>query len=480
MRKRDFLKSLTLGIGASALPLSLWSCTVSEAVKIRTAHIGVGNMGLEDLKAIAAHPKVVVTALCDVDQHHLAAAHKLFPMAKIFKDYRELFAQSANEIDAVIVSTPDHTHAPASLLAMENNKAVYCQKPLTHYVSESREMRRVAKEKGLITQMGIQVHSFYDYKLASLLIRGGIIGKVEKVIAWSNKNWGYDGPAPQGVDAVPDHLDWNLWLGTAKERPYKSDIYHPMQWRKLLDYGCATLGDMGVHIFDTPYNALDLDVPTTISNRCRATNDFGYPERNIVHYTFEGTAYTTQNFEWLWFDGEAGPEMTDELKLPNGDTLPEQGAMFIGEHNQRLLLPHFMELPKRIEGEVYTPYNIADYDQKNALGEAIRDYGSESPKHYHEFIDSCLGKSNCSAPFDYAARLTETILLGVIAGRFPNQVLHYDKEKSAFVEEEANAFLSGNYRSFKRNIFSICKYLPLQLILFVRISLLTLISKLKY
>lgn len=448
MKKRDFIKSLTLGLGASTLPFSFWSCTLNKTVKIRTAHIGVGNMGLEDLKAIAAHPEVVVTALCDVDQHYLAVAHKLFPKAKIFRDYRELFIQSAKEIDAVIVSTPDHTHAPASLLAMENNKAVYCQKPLTHYVSESREMRKVAKEKGLITQMGIQVHSFYDYKLATLLIRGGIIGKVQKVIAWSNKNWGYDGPAPKGIDTVPDHLDWNLWLGTAKERPYQADIYHPMQWRKLLDYGCATLGDMGVHIFDTPYNALDLDVPTTISNHCRATNDFGYPERNIVHYTFEGTAYTTDDFEWLWFDGVAGPEITDELRLPNGDVLPEQGAMFIGENNQRLLLPHFMELPKRIEGEVYTPYNILDFDKKNELGEPVRDYGSESPKHYHEFIDSCLGKSKCSAPFDYAARLTETILLGVIAGRFPNQVLHYDKEKSAFVEDEANAFLSGTYRSF--------------------------------
>ena len=447
MEKRTFLKSLSLSLGASFLPLSSWSCT-DPASGLRTAHIGVGNMGLEDLKAIASHPEVVVTALCDVDQHHLEAAHALFPQAQVFKDYRQMFAQIADQIDAVVVSTPDHTHAPASMLALENNKAVYCQKPLTHYVAESRELRKVANQKNLVTQMGIQVHSFYDYKLATLLIRGGMVGKVSKVIAWSNKNWGFDGPAPEGADPIPKTLDWNLWTGTSEERPYKEGIYHPKNWRKLLDYGCATLGDMGVHIFDTPYNALDLDVPNTISSRCRPSNDFSYPERNIVHYTFDGTAYTTDQFEWLWYDGVEGPEALEELQLPEGETLPDQGAMFIGEDGKRLLLPHFMALPKLIKDGVYADYEIEDYDPQNTLGEPVRDYAGESPKHYHEFVDTCLGKAQCSAPFDYAARLTETILLGVIAGRFPNQVLHYDKARSAFVETEANAYLSGQYRNF--------------------------------
>ena len=167
----------------------------------------------------------------------------------------------SDKIDAVVVSTPDHTHAPASIMAMENNKHVYCQKPLTHHVSEAREMRRIAEEKNLITQMGIQVHSFYDYKLATLLIQSGLIGKVSTVRAWSPKNWGYDGPVHEGSDQIPENLDWNLWLGTAEERSYKEKIYHPGMWRKLVDFGCGTLGDMGVHIFDTPYNALNLDVP---------------------------------------------------------------------------------------------------------------------------------------------------------------------------------------------------------------------------
>lgn len=438
---------MAMGIGAALLPTTAWT-KQANMKQIRTAHIGVGNMGLEDLKTIASHKDVVVTALCDVDEQYLSAAHALFPKAKIFKDYRILFSQMADEIDAVVVSTPDHTHAPASLLAMENNKAVYCQKPLSHYVSESRKMAQMADEKNLITQMGIQVHSFYDYKLATRLIRGGLIGKVSQVIAWSNKNWGFDGPLPKTADAIPESLDWNLWLGTSKARDYKDNIYHPKNWRKLLDYGCATLGDMGVHIFDTPYNALELDVPTTIQNQCRKPTNFGYPERNIVRYTFDSTPFTTDNFQWLWYDGVEGPVIDDRLKLPQNDVLPEQGALFIGENGKRLLLPHFMQLPKLIVNDTYQDYSISEYDTMDELGAPVRNYQSESPKHYHEFIDACLGKASCSAPFAYGARLTETILLGVIAGRFPGEVLHYNKAKSEFVEQQANVFLDGQYRSF--------------------------------
>lgn len=447
MKKRDFLKSVALGIGGTLLPNTL-KAFPGKGKKIRTAHIGVGNMGFEDLKAIASHPNVIVNALCDVDSNYLKKAHELFPKAKIFKDYRELFDSISNEIDAVIVSTPDHTHAPASMLAMQNNKAVYCQKPLSHYVSESRMMRKMAQEKGLVTQMGIQVHSFYDYQLATKMIRKGVIGKVRKVIAWSNKNWGYDGPLPQGKDPIPATLDWNLWLGTSVEKPFKEGVYHPAKWRKLMDFGCATLGDMGVHIFDTPYNALGLDLPNTIKNNCRPYNGFGYPERNEVHYTFDGTAYTTKTFEWLWYDGVAGPDLTEELKLPNEDKLPGQGAMFIGENGARLLLPHFMQLPKIIVDQAYQDFDPATYYPEKTFETVKQDYNKESLKHYHQFIDGCLGETQCSAPFEYASRLTETILLGVIAGRYPNTTLHYDKNTSAFVEQEANKYLKGTYRKF--------------------------------
>ena len=265
MNKRDFLKSAALLTTASVLPTSVWA--IGQTDKLRTAHIGVGGMGLEDLKAISSHSSVEVVALCDVDANNLAAAKALHPNARTFSDYRTMLNEMSSGIDAVVVSTPDHTHAPASMMAMNMNKPVYCQKPLTHHVTEARAMNKLAAEKGLVTQMGIQVHSFYDYKLATELIRSGIIGKVKTVRAWSPKNWGYDGPVPEGSDPVPSTLDWNLWLGTSAERPYKEGFYHPGNWRKLVDYGCGTLGDMGVHIFDTPYNAVALDIPKTIKTK---------------------------------------------------------------------------------------------------------------------------------------------------------------------------------------------------------------------
>ncbi|MEO1513770.1 MAG: Gfo/Idh/MocA family oxidoreductase [Bacteroidota bacterium] len=434
-----------MAASATFLPSSVWALIKKD--HLRTAHIGVGGMGMEDLQAVASHPSVAVTAICDVDAKAIKAAQKLYPKAKAYSDYRKLFDEMGNAIDAVIISTPDHTHAPASIRAMNMGKPVYCQKPLTHHVTEARAMKKLAADKKIITQMGIQVHSFYDYKLATMLIRGGIIGKVKCVRAWSPKNWGYDGPVPTGSDPVPSDLDWNLWLGTSAKRPYKKDVYHPGNWRKLVDYGCGTLGDMGVHIFDTPYNALELDVPLTIKTKCRKPNGFGFPENNTVTYTFPGTPYTTSSFKWVWYDGPSAPSKHRELKLPNKEALPDQGAMFIGEKG-RLLLPHFMQLPKLIVKGKYEPFDISKYDTAGELGKPIRNYAQESPKHYHQFVDACMGKGECSAPFSYSARLTETILLGVIAGRFPGKKLNWDSDKAQFSESAANEFLDSTYREF--------------------------------
>jgi predicted dehydrogenase len=445
MKRRDLLKGGALVLTAAMLPSYMSSGNVKK--KLRTAHIGLGGMGKEDLKAIASHESVQVVALCDVDVKALEPLRIMYPKAKLYSDYRVMMKEMAKEIDAVIVSTPDHSHAPVSMLAMEHNKAVYCQKPLTHHVSEARAMSKKAAEKKLVTQMGIQVHSFYDYKLATLLIQSGIIGKVKEVRAWSPKNWGNDNAAPTGSDPIPEGLDWNLWLGTAPERAYKEGAYHPGNWRKIMDFGCGTLGDMGVHIFDTPYNALALDVPKTITNNCRQPTGFGFPEENLVTYEFPGTKYTTNDFKWIWYDGVNAPLKHEDLMLPNGEELPDQGAMFIGEKG-RLLLPHFMQLPRHIVDGKYKELDLSELKASGKIGDVFRDYDIEGKRHYHQFVDACLGKDKCSAPFSYASRLTETILLGVIAGRFPNQTLHWDNETASFEEEEADRFLEGTYREF--------------------------------
>lgn len=429
MNRRSFLKHTATLAGITILPSSAWAFVKNG--KLRTAHIGVGGMGAADLEAIASHGMVEVTALCDVDANNLAAAQKLFPNAKTFKDYRKLFEQMGSAIDAVVVSTPDHTHAPASVMAMQMGKPVYCQKPLTHHVTEARAMRQLAEDKKLVTQMGIQIHSWKEYRGTAQLIQSGLIGKVHTVRAWSNKNWGYDGPAPTGSDPVPAHLDWNLWLGTSPERPYKDKVYHPGQWRKLLDYGCGTLGDMGVHIFDTPYTALALDVPLTVKCECRQPNGFAHPEHNVVTYEFPGTRYTTDKLKWVWYDGPKAPKKHKEMKMPKGQKLPDQGSMFIGEKG-RLLLPH-IGYPKLIVNGKFEEFKFPEL---------------EAVDHYHQFVDACLGKTQPSAPFSYAARLTESILLGVVANRFPGDTLHWDNATQQFAEAGANLLLDGKYRAF--------------------------------
>jgi hypothetical protein len=187
-------------------------------------------------------------------------------------------------------------------------------------------------------------------------------------------------------------------------------------------------------------------VPKTIINSCREPNGFGFPEKNVVTYEFPGTKYTADTLTWIWYDGEGAPADHEELLLPDEDQLPDQGAMFIGEKG-RLLLPHFMQMPKLIVDGQYEELDATQIKNYN-LGEPVRNYGTEGPKHYHQFIDACLGKDVTTAPFSYASRLTETILLGVIAGRFPNQVLHWDNATARFAEEEANQYLEGSYRKF--------------------------------
>ncbi len=427
MKRRTFLRSATALTSLTLLPAPVWSAL--KKGKIRTAHIGVGGMGASDLASIASHPQVEVTALCDVDSIRLDNARKLYPGAKAFSDYRKLLDRMGRKIDAVIVSTPDHTHAPASLLAMDMGKHVYCQKPLTHYVAESRAMQKLAAQNGLVTQMGIQIHSMKEYRTAVVLIQSGIIGKVHTVRAWSPKNWGMDGPVPTGSDPVPSTLDWDLWLGTAPERPYKDRLYHPVNWRKILDFGCGTLGDMGVHIFDTPYTALDLDVPATVMTSCREPNGFSHPEKNVVTYEFPGTRYTTDRLKWVWYDGPGAPGGHSDLNLPGNGALPEQGAMFIGEKG-RLLLPHW-DFPTLITEDGYEPVEYPEMEEAD---------------HYHQFIDACLGIGKCSAPFSYASRLTEAILLGVVANRFPDRTLHWNREQSLFSETEPNLLLDHTYR----------------------------------
>ena len=426
IQRRDVLKAGAAFAAFTILPSGARGNWQNE--KLRTAHIGVGGMGGADLGSIASHPKVEVAALVDVDLNTLNGAKEKHAGAKTFRDYREMLAEMGDKIDAVVVSTPDHTHAPAAMSALIANKPVYCQKPLTHEVFEARQLRKVAEEKKLPTQMGIQVHSSAVYRRAVQMIQSGVIGKVSEVHAWSNKNWGYDGGQFTGEHQPPANLDWDLWLGVTAERPFFPGVYHPGQWRKIIDFGTGTLGDMGVHIFDTPYAALELTFPKWAKTTCRKPTGIGHPEKNIVEYEFPGTKYTTDSMIWKWYDGAFAPPK--DLKLPAGLNLPGQGSLFIGEEGQ-MLLPHVAE------AQLFPQEKFKDYKRP--------DVGDNN--HYHQWVDACLGIGETSASFSYAGPLTEALLLGVVANRFPDTKLTWDAEKLEVTNvADANKLIKRDYR----------------------------------
>ncbi len=402
--------------------------------RLRLAGIGVGGMGASDLASLSSHAKVDVVALCDVDENRLAEASKKHPNAKIYRDYRVMLQEMNSEIDAVHVSTPDHTHAPAAMTAMLKNKHVYCQKPLTHDVFEARQLAKIAAERDLVTQMGTQIHSAREYRTAVKLVQSGAIGKVREVHSWSSKTWGYEGPIPKPND-VPANLDWELWLGTAPFRPYSQGHYHPADWRRWCDFGCGTMGDMAIHILDPVFTALQIGAPKSIISHSDTPASDSYGMQNAVEYIFPGSAFTAPELKLTWHDGGAMPDASNWPVAKNADSkqadLPDQGSMFMGEKGF-VLLPH-VEMPRLLPSDQFQGYKIEEVQGGN---------------HYHLWVDACLGGAPTTAGFDYAGPVTEAVLLGVLANRYPHQKLEWDaKSMKINGVEDANNRLRRKYRS---------------------------------
>ena len=420
-RRRFIAQSSAAGLALPLISRGLMAGSSND--KLRLGSVGVGGMGGADLGQLSAHPKVEVFALCDVDQNRLKEAASKHPNAKLFSDYREMLSQVGDQLDAVNVATPDHTHAPATMSAMNLGKHVYCQKPLTHDVFEARQLRLVAAEQGVVSQMGIQIHSNSEYRTAVKTIQSGAIGQVKEVFSWSNKTWGYDGPKPK-PSAAPKFLDWDLWLGTAPERPFAQGHYHPGNWRKWLDFGCGTMGDMGIHILDPVFSALKIGTPTTAISSSPKPPEDSHGMKNRVTYTFPKTEFTTDDFKLTWSDGGLFPETDLGIKLPG------QGSLFIGEKGQ-MLLPHIAQ------PTLFPREDFADFQMKTVPGE----------NHYHLWVDACLGGKPTTAGFDYAGPLTEALLLGVVANRFPTQKLEWDTENVKITNfSDADAMIRRQYR----------------------------------
>jgi predicted dehydrogenase len=427
--RRAFLK--TLGATAIAAPFMTRGLMArSPNSTLRHASFGADGMAFADLTEIGKCPGVELVAICDVDLGRTAKALKLFPQAKVYQDWRVLLDKEGKNLDSANVSTPDHMHAPIGVSAMQLGINIYGQKPLAHDIYEVRRMRKIAHKKKLVTQMGIHMHSSAPLRTAVRVVQDGAIGKVKEVHSWCPKSWGDPSPKPDRSDPVPTNFDWNLWLGVCADRPFIGDeYYHPANWRKRLDFGTGTFGDMGCHIFDPIFTSLDLAEPISVRSEGPAPNEWNWALDGKVVYQFAGTKRAASHILPItWYDGAAKPP-AEVVALLEGDGLPEAGSIFIGTEGVMLL-------PNYIRPTVYPKAKFKDYEYPDA-GEV---------NHYAQFVNACRGEGATTTGFSYSAPLTETILLGGIASRFPQTTLKWNAKKMKFNIPEANRFVRRHYR----------------------------------
>lgn len=444
--RRQFLK--TLGAAALTAPFVTRNLlAVPPSTVLRHASFGAAGMAWSDIEVLCANPFVKLVAVAEVDLNRLENVKAYFPEVKVYQDWRELLDKEGKNLDSVNVSVPDHLHAPIALSAMQLGKHVYCQKPLAHNLHETRVLTEYAREHRLITQMGIQIHSAKVYRQAVALVQAGAIGKVREVHTWSSKKWGDTGAPPVTAAAVPSGFDWDLWQGGCAERPYVGDAYyHPENWRRRLDFGTGTFGDMGCHIFDPVFEALALTAPLSLRSEGPAPDQWNWAVNAHIRYVFPGTRYTAgPTLAVTWYDGDNRPpaeiqalvtppkpaERKSDRAADPADEL-SQGSILIGTEGV-LHIPH-IATPKLYPEEKFQDYPLPPVADAH---------------HWNDWAQACIGgPARPAAPFDYSGPLTETVLLGSIAVRFPQTTLEWNSTRLRFSNvKAANAFIRRSYRS---------------------------------
>jgi predicted dehydrogenase len=443
--RRNFLSTSALAIGAvTIVPRHVLGGPgyVPPSDKLNIACIGVGGKGKSDIAAVSTEN---IVALCDVDKtqfkktqnffHEQGREGKIFEKAKRYQDFRVMLDEHEGEIDAVTISSPDHTHAVAAMMAMKMDKHVFVQKPLTHTVHEARKLAETAKEKGLVTQMGNQGHAGEGARLINEWIWDGAIGDVYEVHCWTNRPvWPQAIPRPEEIPSVPPSLDWSSWLGPAPWRPYHP-AYAPFAWRGWWDFGTGVIGDMGAHIIDHPFWALDLGYPDTVHATSTPFNNETYPLSEILTYRFPARG-DKPPVKLKWFDGGLLPPRPEELEP--GRRMGEKGGgvIFIGTKG-KLMCSVYGENPRIIPESKMKEYTRPEKTIKR------------SPGIHEEWLAACKGEAETTSHFGYASQLTEMMLLGNIAVRLKekNTILAWDGPNMRFTNlEEANQYVHKEYR----------------------------------
>lgn len=421
INRRHFLQKTGLGTGALLLgaPAILRGQNLNSRVNV--ACIGVGGKGDSDVNDAAKCGGNIV-AICDVDAHMLNKKAAQYPDAKKFVDFRKMLEEMDKSIDAVVISTPDHLHGIAAMTAMKMGKHIYCQKPLTQTVFEARELRRVAAENKLATQMGNQGSAGDGLRRAVEVIQSGLIGKPLELHVWSNRPMWPQGIArPSGESPIPSELDWNLWQGPAPTRPFVEKAYHPFNWRGWTDYGTGALGDMACHTVNMPFRALKLGYPTLVE--CEMASRIypeTYPLTSRIRFEFpERDGLPPLKF-W-WYDGAPGsankplrpyPDIVRDIVAMRGK-LPESGCLVIGEKGQLFAPDDYGSMFfVKLEGE-----DAFINGTKHEAVATIEQTIPRSPGHNQEWFDMIQGGAPAYSNFEISGYLTEIILLGCIALR---------------------------------------------------------------
>jgi len=430
MNRRSFVRQ-TSAVGAAVAGLGYFSSSSSAESnspneKLDVAIIGVANRGAVNTDNVSSEN---IVALCDVDERYLGAASEKFPKAKKYFDLRE--AAELKSIDAVVVSTTDHTHAPAVVLALRAGKHVYCEKPLAHTVEEARAVREtyLANQGRLATQMGTQIHATENYRRVVELVQSGAIGPVREAHVWCDRKSSQD-PVPAPSVSVPDYLHWNLWVGPAPARPY-SEGFHPLNlmWNRYWDIGNGIIGDMGSHLIDLPYWALNLDFPSSCQAIAPRAQEAIYPTKLSVlwEHPKRGAGPHQQALKLVWYDGHSKPNMLYGVDVSGYGI----GILFVGDDG--LLL--------------------ADYGRRTLLPEdKFADFIPPDPMiaksvgHHREWINAAKSDpSSTLCNFDYSGKLIEHNLLGSIAHRVGRKLTWNHENLRATNVPEAENFIRKEY-----------------------------------
>lgn len=431
LNRRQFLKTSALSaaaLGLSQFPAPSIALAADANSKLRVGVVGISGRGAGNISELLGGSEKIaeLAAICDVDDNNLEAQGKKYPNAKRFFDFRTMLDEM-DDLDAVLVSTPDHTHAVAAMAAMKKGLPCFCEKPLAHDVAEIRAMQKIAKEKKLATQMGTVIHATENYRRVVELIQAGAIGEVTECHVWCFKGWGgYPEPSTEKID-VPKNIHWDEWLGPAQWVNY-NPCYLPARWRGYWPFGTGTFGDMACHLMDLPFWALDLKYPKTIHATCDTEiSKMCCPLDVECKYEFELNGKT---FPLTWYDGKKRPAVIDEKKL---EPL-SMGVIFVGKDG--ILEADYGTI------RLYPEEKFAKYERP---AKSI----PKSAGHHREWLNSIIdgGKTEPLCNFEYSGRLAEAVQLGAVSLRAGKIKLEWDADKMLVTNNKAaNDFIKTEYR----------------------------------